>query len=358
MTTAYTTLLGLALPVQGELSGTWGDMVDNGITKYVDVAVAGTQSITGDSNVTLSVTNGDTSATNLAQVGSGSTGSAQYAIINCTGARTAARTITVPASSRLYTVINATTGGFAVNVVGSGPTSGISVASGEKCSIAWNGTDYVKVATSTAGTGTVTAVSVASANGFTGTSSGGATPALTLATSITGVLKGNATAISAATAGTDYVAPGTATTFTATQTFSGSTSTFGTSLLDSNETVNVVAAAPSATTNFYVQSGSVQYYTTNAANNWTLNIAFSSGTSLNTALAIGQSVTFTLITTQSTTAYYNNAVTIDGTSVTPKWQGGTAPTSGNASGIDSYTYVIYKTASATYTVLASQTKFA
>ena len=56
-------------------------------------------------------------------------------------------------------------------------------------------------------TGTVTAVSVTTANGFAGTSSGGATPALTLSTSITGVLKGNGTAMSAATAATDYVAP-------------------------------------------------------------------------------------------------------------------------------------------------------
>lgn len=147
-----------------------------------------------------------------------------------------------------------------------------------------------------------------------------------------------------------------ANTWTATQTFSGSSSTFGTSLLDSNETVNVVAAAPSATTNFYVQSGSVQYYTTNAANNWTLNIAFSSGTSMNTALATGQSVTFTLVTTQGSTAYYNNVVTIDGTSVTPKWIGG-APTAGNASGLDVYRFAVIKTASATYTVLASLTQF-
>jgi hypothetical protein len=223
-----------------------------------------------------------------------------------------------------------------------------------------------------------------SANGFAGTvATATTTPAITVSTSITGVLKGNGTAISAATsgtdylappsgtailkansggalanatAGTDYVAPGTATTFTATQTFSGSTSVFGTSLLDSNETVNVVAAAPSATTNFYVQSGSVQYYTTSAANNWTLNIAFSSGTSMNTALAIGQSVTFTLVTTQGATAYYNSAVTIDGTSVTPKWIGG-APTAGNASGLDVYRYAVIKTASATYTVLASLTQF-
>jgi hypothetical protein len=145
-------------------------------------------------------------------------------------------------------------------------------------------------------------------------------------------------------------------TWTATQTFNGSSSTFATTLLDANETVNVVSAAPSSTTNFYIQSGGVQYYTSNAANNWTLNIAFSSGTSLNTALSTGQSVTFTLVTTQGSTAYYNNAVTIDGTSVTPKWIGG-APTAGNASGLDVYRGSIIKTASATYTVIMSLTQF-
>ena len=145
-------------------------------------------------------------------------------------------------------------------------------------------------------------------------------------------------------------------TWTGTQTFNGTSSIFGTVLLDSAETVNVVAAAPSSTTNFYIQSGSVQYYTSNAANNWTLNIAFSSGTSLNTALTTGQSVTFTLVTTQSTTAYYNSAVTIDGTSVTPKWIGG-APTAGNASGFDVYRFAVIKTASATYSVLASLTQY-
>ena len=147
-----------------------------------------------------------------------------------------------------------------------------------------------------------------------------------------------------------------ANTWTGTQTFNSTSSTFGAILLDSAETVNVVAAAPSATTNFYVQSGSVQLYTTSAANNWTLNIAFSSGTSMNTALATGQSVTFTLVTTQGSTAYYNNAVTIDGTSVTPKWIGG-APTAGNASGLDVYRMACIKTGSATYTVLASLTQY-
>ena len=149
-----------------------------------------------------------------------------------------------------------------------------------------------------------------------------------------------------------------ANTWTATQTFNGSSSTFGAVLLDSAETVNVVASAPSATTNLYVQSGSVQYYTTNAANNFVVNLAFSSGTSMNTALATNQSTTASLVTTQSTTAYYATSIQVDGTTsgVTTRWIGG-APTAGNASGLDVYRFAVIKTASATYTVLASLTQY-
>jgi hypothetical protein len=170
------------------------------------------------------------------------------------------------------------------------------------------------------------------------------------------VLTSNGTTASwaAATSGVSLSADNT---WTGTQTFNGTSSKLATVLLDVAETVNVVAAAPAATTNYYVNNGSVQYYTTNAANNWTLNIAFSSGTSLNTAMSTGQSISIAMLATQGATAYYNSAVTIDGTSVTPKWQGGTAPSAGNASGVDTYTYTIIKTASATYTVLASLTQF-
>lgn len=149
-----------------------------------------------------------------------------------------------------------------------------------------------------------------------------------------------------------------ANTWTATQTFNGTSSTFGTVLLDSAETVNVVGSAPSSTTNLYVQSGSVQYYTSNAANNFVVNLAFSSGTSMNTALATNQATTATLVTTQGSTAYYATSVQVDGTTsgVTTRWIGG-APTAGNASGLDVYRFAVIKTASATYTVLASVTQY-
>ena len=179
------------------------------------------------------------------------------------------------------------------------------------------------------------------------------------AVTLTGILKGNGTsAFTAATAGTDYVAPGTATTFTATQTFAGSSSVEAMKTSNIAEVDTISATAATGTINYDITTQSVLYYTSNASANWTVNFRGSSGTSLNTLMATGESISATFLVTQGSTAYYNSAVTIDGTSVTPKWQGGTAPTSGNASSVDCYTYVIQKTASATYTVLASQTKFA
>ena len=179
------------------------------------------------------------------------------------------------------------------------------------------------------------------------------------ASTLTGVLKGNGTsAFTAATAGTDYVAPGTATTFTALQTFAGTSSNADLKTSNILETATISATAATGTINYYVTTQSVLYYTTNASGTFTVNFRGSSGTSLNTVMATGESMSVTFLVTNGTPAYYNSAVTIDGNSVTPKWQGGTAPTSGNVSSIDSYTYVIFKTGNATFTVLASQTKFA
>ena len=148
-----------------------------------------------------------------------------------------------------------------------------------------------------------------------------------------------------------------ASTFSATATFNGSTSTLAAVFANAAETTTISATAATGTINYDVTTQSVIYYTSNASANWTVNFRASSGTSLNTAMSTGQSVTVVFLVTQGATAYYNNAITIDGTSVTPKYQGGTAPTSGNASGIDAYSYTIVKTGSAAFTVLAAQTQF-
>lgn len=124
------------------------------------------------------------------------------------------------------------------------------------------------------------------------------------------------------------------------------------------ETITVSATAASGTINFDTLTQAVLYYTTNASGNWTLNVRGDGSNTLNSIMSTGQSLSITFMATQGGTAYYNNAMTIDGSAVTPKWQGGTAPTSGNTSGVDVYTYAIVKTASATFTVFASQTKFA
>ena len=149
-----------------------------------------------------------------------------------------------------------------------------------------------------------------------------------------------------------------ANTFTGLQTFAGTSSNADLKTSNILETVTVSATAATGTVNYDVTTQSVLYYTTNASGNFTVNFRGSSGTSLNTIMATGESLSATFLVTNGATAYYNSAVTIDGSSVTPKWQGGSAPTSGNASSIDSYTYVIIKTGSATFTVLASVTKFA
>ncbi len=147
-------------------------------------------------------------------------------------------------------------------------------------------------------------------------------------------------------------------TFTGTNTFSGSSSKLAIVLNDAAEVVTVSATAATGTINYDVTTQSVLFYTTNASGNWTLNVRASSGTTLNTALAIGQSVTIAFLVTQGSTAYYQSAFQVDGSSVTPKWQGGTAPTAGNASGVDIYVVTIIKTASATFSAFASQTRFA
>ena len=130
------------------------------------------------------------------------------------------------------------------------------------------------------------------------------------------------------------------------------------SLLGAIETANVVASAATGTLNIDAATSTVWYYTTAATANWTLNFRASSSVALNTLLATGKSITFVFLNTSGSTAYYPSTIQIDGTGVTPKWQGGTAVAAGNASAIDAYVFNIVKTASATYTVLASQTKFA
>ena len=138
----------------------------------------------------------------------------------------------------------------------------------------------------------------------------------------------------------------------------GGTNT-GSVLVGPEERTTVAATAATGTIAYDAITQGVLYFTSNASANWTLNIRGNSGTTLNSILAVGDAITVTHLVTNGATAYYNNAVQIDGSAVTPKYQGGTAFAAGNASSIDAYVYTVVKTAATpTYTVFASQTKFA
>ena len=332
--------LKFELITTGEQAGTWGITTDTNIGTAIQEAITGSADVAYSSAADVTVTLTDTNATqtarnlrlNLTESGAG---------IGYTGNLVLGSGCQI---EKLYIINNGTT---ATKTVKNTTGTGIAVPAGKTMLVFNNGTNVVDVTTYLSSVTLGTDLAVADGGTGASTFSSGA------------LLKGAGTSpITTATAGTDYVAPATATTFTATQTFNGSTATAAIKTNNIDELASITASAPASTQTFYVNTGAVQYYTNNAANNWTVNFAFSSGTSLNTAMATGDSISVTMLTTQSATAYYNSAVQVDGNSVTPKWQGGSAPTSGNASSIDSYTYVIIKTGSAAFTVLAAQTKFA
>ena len=123
------------------------------------------------------------------------------------------------------------------------------------------------------------------------------------------------------------------------------------------EPTTISATAATGTIALYPSTQSILYYTSNASANWTVNITFSATNSMSNVMTTGQTMTVTFMVTQGATAYYNNVVQVDGVTVTPKWQGGTAPTAGNASGVDVYTYSAIKTGAGAFTVFASVTQF-
>jgi hypothetical protein len=182
VTTAYTSLLGLALPVTGELSGTWGDIVNNSITNLLDSAIAGTTTITSDADVTLSTT-------------SGAANTSREAILLWTASGTVTRTITAPAQSKVYVVINKTGSTQSIKLVGVGPTAGVTILANEYAVCAWNGVDFVKVSNQY-GISNVTALNASADSIFSSTGAltiSKGTTAQQPGSSVTGMLRYNST---------------------------------------------------------------------------------------------------------------------------------------------------------------------
>jgi hypothetical protein len=270
-------------------------------------------------------------------------------------------TTTVTAGLRLqFKAANANTGASNLQVqvnsvsIGSGAirlTDGTALAANTIVAnaivdVQYDGTNFQLLSDSSGGKEVITDLTVSGNLAVTGT------------TGLTGVLTANVANITTANITTANVATMSGTTnYTGTQTFTGSTTAIAAVFQDAAEVATVSATAATGTINYDVTTQSVLYYTTNASANWTVNIRGNGTTSLNTLMSTGQSLTVVFLVSQGATAYYNNALTIDGSSVTPKYQGGTAWSSGNASGIDAYSYTIVKTGSAAFTVFASQTQF-
>jgi len=230
------------------------------------------------------------------------------------------------------------------------PASGITITDDTTT----NATRYLAFTSATSGT--ITGQNVSSTKLQFNPSTGALTATSLTPTNPLAIANGGTGATTLA--GANIPVTNVANSFTGLQTFVGTSSNADLKTSNILEVATISATAATGTVQYDVTTQSVLYYTTNSSGNFTVNFRGSSGTSLDTIMATGESLSATFLVTNGSTAYYNSAVTIDGNSVTPKWQGGTAPTSGNASSIDSYTYVIFKTGSAAFTVLASVTKFA
>jgi hypothetical protein len=374
--------LKIELIGSGEQAGTWGATTNTNLGTAIGEAITGSADVafsSSDVTITLTNTNASQAARNLRLNLTGTSGGARNLILGSgcqieklyiinngladavTVKNTTGTGITVPAGKTQFVyndgvnVVEANNSVATVNLatdvtgtlaVANGGTGIISFGTGVAAALGQNVTGSGSIVLSTSPTlvtpalGTPTAITLTNGTGLpisTGVSGLGSNVATFLATPSSANL---------ASAVTD-------------ETGSGLVMFNANPLITTaRETVTVSGTAASSIINFDAITQSVLYYTANASGNWTVNVRGNSGTSLDSIMSNGQSMTVVFLATQGSTAYYQTALTIDSAAITPKWQGGSAPLLGNPSSVDAYVITIVKTGSATFTAFESQTRFA
>jgi len=361
MASSYSTDLKLEIQVTGENAGTWGDITNTNLV-ILQQAIAGYSGISiagGVGNTDLTFSNGLTS-------------NGKNAVIELTGTITGNRTVTITTASgvknKVYIIRNSTIGAFTVTVLVQGQTGFTFSATDKSTKILYlNGTDVVDsnigelsndFAPTLAANLSTNAknIIVASTYGIIDENANeqikfSTTASATNEITIANAAAGSSPVISATGGDTNVGLTLTPKGDLGRITLNGESKIFG---VFENATISTTYIT---TFTYDVLTQAVYYQNVNLGANFTVNLRGNSSTALNAALATGESATVALITKQDNTTFYNNVIQVDGTTVTAIWQGGSAPTAGNASSTDVYTYTALKTAASTYVVLASLTQF-
>jgi hypothetical protein len=356
MANSTSTSLKLTVQATGENSGTWGQITNTNLL-ILEQAIGGYDALGITSGATLTFTNGALS-------------NGKNQVLKLTGTIGGAVNVVVPDSvEKTYVIDNATSGAFTVTVKTTSGT-GVTWAAADKGTkmVYSDGTNVVDTAFTELSSDYSPQLSanldtnaqniiIDNTKGILDensneqikfTTTGSAVNEFTMANAGTG----NAPVISA-TGGDANIDLNITPKGYGRATFNGQGK-----IQSVAEKVTTAAVAATGTVAYDVLTQAVLNYTTNAGANWTLNVRGDGSTSLDSIMDTGESVTVAHIVKQGGTAYYNSAFQIDGSSVTPEWQGGSAPSAGNINSLDSYTYTIIKTGSAAFTVLAAQTQFA
>jgi hypothetical protein len=356
MASSYSTDLKLELMVTGENSGTWGDKTNTNLN-LLQQAIAGYEAIdVASADVTLAMTNATIS-------------NARNMVLSLTGTLAANRNVNVPDGiEKTYIVAdNTTRAGFTLTIKTVSGT-GVTIPAGKTVMVFSDGTNVVDVfflkdvvedtTPQLGGNLDANGNNILIDNGnFIGDENGleqikfATTASAVNELTATNAATGNAPEVSATGDDTNID-------LNLTPKGIGRVVLGAAAIQQTAEKVTNSATAATGTINFDAITQAVLNYTTDASGNWTLNIRGDGTNSLDSIMDTGESLTIAHIVKQGGTAYYNSAVQVDGGAVTPEWQGGSAPTGGNASSLDVYTYTVIKTGAAAFTVLASQTQFA